>query len=296
MKFVPKIFDLPVKITHLVNLHYFEFANNYHTREDSHAFYELVYVDSGWLNIASEYYDGRLNQRQMILHLPDEPHALSCDKNVAPEVIIIEFIGECKELAPFAKKPFTLNTALQKLLAEIIREGFAAFAPPYDVPNMPELKRRPTKPYGAEQLIRNLLEEFWIRAVRSSDSRQIQTDSTKFADSEFVARIEQYIQENLSTHITIGELCLLFNTNKTTLHRAFRAATGATVVQRINRMRIHAAKTLIREQNLNFTQISEKVGFSSVHYFTRVFAQYEKITPSEYSKTIRARLAISDEI
>ena len=46
----------------------------------------------------------------------------------------------------------------------------------------------------------------------------------------------------------------------------------------------------MREGSLNLTQISENVGFSSIHYFSRIFKDKEKCYPSEYIKTIKAHL------
>ena len=36
-------------------------------------------------------------------------------------------------------------------------------------------------------------------------------------------------------------------------------------------MKIDAAKQLIRNQSLNFTQIADTMGYTSVHYFSRQF-------------------------
>lgn len=291
MKFVLKKFDTPVVVTRLANVHYFDFTGNYHTFSDKHDFCELVYADNGWLDITSDRYNGRLSQRQMILHLAGDSHSLSCDRSIAPEVIIIGFECDCPRLREFSERPTTLSGELQKLLAEIIRESVTVFAPPYNIPNTAEMKLRENYPYGAFQMIKNLLEEFLIRLIRSSDK---QTDALlqrpKSDDKNFIEAIKQYIEENLSSHITVSELCLLFNTNRTTLHNSFRLATGETPVTYINRRKIRLAKQLIREQNMNFTQISEELGFSSVHYFTRIFIQYEKLTPSQYAQMIKSRL------
>ena len=46
-----------------------------------------------------------------------------------------------------------------------------------------------------------------------------------------------------------------------------------------------AAKRMIKETSFNFTEISEKLGFSGVHYFSRLFKKHVGMTPSEYAKT-----------
>ena len=49
---------------------------------------------------------------------------------------------------------------------------------------------------------------------------------------------------------------------------------------------------------MNFTQISETLGYSSIHYFSRQFKKLTNMTPSEYASSIKAlseKTAISKE-
>ena len=39
---------------------------------------------------------------------------------------------------------------------------------------------------------------------------------------------------------------------------------------------------------MNFTQISEKLGYTSIHYFSRQFKKVTGMTPSEYASSIKA--------
>ena len=55
------------------------------------------------------------------------------------------------------------------------------------------------------------------------------------------------------------------------------------------KMKVEYAKELIREKNQNFTQISEFLGYSSIHYFSRQFKKITGMTPSEYTASIMAR-------
>ncbi|MBP3691913.1 MAG: helix-turn-helix transcriptional regulator [Clostridia bacterium] len=70
----------------------------------------------------------------------------------------------------------------------------------------------------------------------------------------------------------------------------FRQVYGETIISYINRKKITEAKKLLRGTDLNLTEISSQVGFSSVYYFSRTFKQYEKQSPTSYIKTIKSRL------
>ena len=49
-------------------------------------------------------------------------------------------------------------------------------------------------------------------------------------------------------------------------------------------LKVMEAKRLIDEEKLNFTEISEKLNFSSPYYFTKVFKKSVGLSPSEYKK------------
>ena len=52
-------------------------------------------------------------------------------------------------------------------------------------------------------------------------------------------------------------------------------------------MKIDTAKQMIRDNQLNFTQIADRLGYNSIHYFSRQFKQITTMTPSEYATSIR---------
>ncbi|MEG2232251.1 MAG: AraC family transcriptional regulator, partial [Lachnospiraceae bacterium] len=41
------------------------------------------------------------------------------------------------------------------------------------------------------------------------------------------------------------------------------------------------------EQHMNFTQISDFLGYNSIHYFSRQFKKTTGMTPSEYASSIK---------
>ena len=62
----------------------------------------------------------------------------------------------------------------------------------------------------------------------------------------------------------------------------------AGVIEFFTRMKIDFAKQLIRENDMNFTQISDFLGYSSIHYFSRQFKKLSGMTPTEYATSIKA--------
>ena len=50
-------------------------------------------------------------------------------------------------------------------------------------------------------------------------------------------------------------------------------------------------KRMIRENEYNFTEISEKLGFNTPQYFTTVFRRLSGMSPSEYAHSVKSKFA-----
>lgn len=289
MEYKLKEFNTQLTVSKIANVHYFEFINRYHTNEDHHDFCELLYVDRGAVTVHSDSYSGILSNGQLMIHRPNEKHFLECDDNINPNVIIIGFECSADELAYFATCPTPLSTDQKRLLSEAMKEGMNVYEPPYDLPNTPEMKKRPQYPFGADQLLKNYLESLLINLVRSVMNPH--TDATDSGGAtQKTASIYQYLTEHYAEKILLDNLCFLFGTNKTTLCREFKSTYGVTVATYINNLRIEEAKVLLRKNELSVTDISEKIGFSSIHYFCKAFKKTTGQTPREYLGSIRSKL------
>ncbi|MBQ8428510.1 MAG: helix-turn-helix transcriptional regulator [Clostridia bacterium] len=289
MEFILKSFKIDLKITRLANIHYFEFTPNYHTVNDSHEFCELVYVDKGSIEISSENYTGVLYQNQMILHGANQDHSLTCNEQIAPNIIIIGF--ECKSdaLDCLTRAPLTLTEELQKMLAEIIKEARAVYQPPYNVPNLKNMKKRKEFAFGADQMIKNYLQIFFIKCLRLFDeTHSAATSKKQSAEKTQIYEIKRYLDENYRQKITLEELCFLFNTNKTSLSVHFKQTFQKTIIEYLNALRIKRTKALLREGKYTLTQIADSMHMSSVHYLTALFKKHTGMTPTEYLRSVQS--------
>jgi two-component system response regulator YesN len=59
---------------------------------------------------------------------------------------------------------------------------------------------------------------------------------------------------------------------------------GITLVTYLNRYRVDHAKALLKNGDMNLTEIALETGFSSSAYFSRVFRQETGMSPSEYTR------------
>ena len=285
-----KEFDMPVNVTRIANVHYFEFVNLYNTKADSHNFYEIVYVDNGSIKVCADNYTGILTSGQMIMHSPCEKHSLMCEGEVSPNVIIIGFECKSAHLDSFSHSPVNLTADQKRLLAETVNEGINVYAPPYDIPNLLDMKKREAYPFGADQMLKLRLEIFLISLVRAKQALT-SPKITERTDTKLEA-VHRYINEHYKEKITLDNICFLFGINKTSLCQSFKEEYGITVLNYINKLKIAEAKKLLRENKLSVTEISENLGFNSIHYFCRLFKNTTGQSPKGYIKTVRSKLNI----
>ncbi len=289
MRYVLKEFDVGVCVSRIANIHYFEFTERYKTAPASHDFCELIYIDKGTLGIESEGFHGTLTGNCLLIHRAGEVHSLYCEGDLAPGVIIIGFECSSDELDRFSTHPTELCAGEKKLLSEILKDGMSVYAPPYDMPNTADMKKRESYPFGADQLLKNHLEELLICLVRRKKEEGSFLDVTDGGNT-VTSHVTQYLNEHFAEKIALDSLCFLFATNKTTLCREFRNEHGKSVLQYVNDLRIKEAKRLLRTKRYTATEIAERTGFGSLHYFSRAFKAGTGVSPQRYLDTVLSKL------
>lgn len=109
-------------------------------------------------------------------------------------------------------------------------------------------------------------------------------------ESELIDKVTAYMKDNLVGNLTLAHLCETFSVGRTHLSVLFKTKFDCGVLEYWNRLKIDKAKELIRQNSNNLTEISEMLGYNSLHYFSRQFKKTTGMTPSEYAKVLRERL------
>ena len=133
-------------------------------------------------------------------------------------------------------------------------------------------------------MLRILLEYFLIKLLREHGRADAQDENESPA---VINEIIKYVSDNCLEKITIDELAFLFKTNRASLCKDFKRATGKTVVEYINEKKFELAKRRILTSNATFTEISAELNFESIHYFTRFFKKMSGLTPKEFRKNAK---------
>jgi len=94
-----------------------------------------------------------------------------------------------------------------------------------------------------------------------------------------------YINENYYDDVTLAQMSTRLNFDPSYFCRIFKVALGTTFTEYLNFVRICKAEKLLSETEDSIIEISEKVGFSSVSYFNRIFKRFLNCTPKYYRAT-----------
>ncbi len=277
--------EIPVK--ELVSVHYFEFSKDYHFAGESHDFWELLYVDNGELGIKADDTEFKLKSGDIIIHRPNEWHAQLADGVTAPSVAIFSFKSSAQALESLGGKCFHMGSRQRTLISHILEESVKAFSNPLDELYTKKLVRRDNAPIGSEQLIKNYITELLISILRDEAS-PAESSLKRNIDSGLFADISAYMEERLGSKISLDDIARYAGISKTAVKQLFKQKAGFGACEFFTRMKIERAKEYIREGNYNFTEIAELLGYDSIHYFSRQFKNYVKMSPTEYSGSIRA--------
>lgn len=282
----------PVTIDKVYTVHYFEYMSDFTFSGESHDFWEFLCVDKGAVNVMADGRQYHLEKDDIIFHKPNEFHALSAIDKIAPNLVVISFecLSPCMEI--FSNRITTIQEHERNLLAHIILEAQNAFSSPLNDYKLSHLTRRDDPLFGCEQMLKLNLEMFLIGLIRRlahptlgivEESKSLK----KKNDTEIYQRVIAYLEQNIHNKLSIDQIAHDNLVGRSQLQKLFRQKHGCGIIEYFCQLKIDAAKRLIRANHMNFTQISDYLGYTSIHYFSRQFKQFTGMTPSEYSSSIK---------
>jgi AraC-like DNA-binding protein/mannose-6-phosphate isomerase-like protein (cupin superfamily) len=89
--------------------------------------------------------------------------------------------------------------------------------------------------------------------------------------SLLLSQAKLYIQDNLSDSLKLTDVACHLHISGRHLSRIFVSELGVSYSEFVQNERIQRACTLLKTTNLSIKDIAEETGFTTVHYFTRVF-------------------------
>lgn len=103
-------------------------------------------------------------------------------------------------------------------------------------------------------------------------------------DGKLLERIVKVVNMHLSdADFGVDELCLEVGVSRSQLHRKMKELTGIGAGEFVRNIRLEQAARMLKETEMNVSQVAYAVGFSNLGHFSKIFRTHFGIYPSEYS-------------
>ena len=102
------------------------------------------------------------------------------------------------------------------------------------------------------------------------------------AASNITEQFKKSLGINISKKIKINEYAEILNISPNHLNKCVKTITGKSAHDLLNEMLLLEAKVLLKQTNLNVTEIAYKIGKNEVSDFARFFKTQTGMRPSEY--------------
>jgi transcriptional regulator GlxA family with amidase domain len=113
---------------------------------------------------------------------------------------------------------------------------------------------------------------------------------TPHADS-VVRKCETWMQEHFRELDAIPRVVRESGIAERTLKRRFKAATGGTLIEYLQNLRVEEAKRLLEARDLPVDEVSAEVGYADTSFFRRLFKRMTGLTPSQYRRMFQSLVA-----
>lgn len=285
MEYIRTQLKKPLIIDGIYTIHYFEYTKDFAYSGEMHDFWEIVYADKKSVVITAGTKEMTLQAGQMYIHKPNEFHKIRCDGTSAANSVILSFDCACPELMSIAGIVITCSSNEKWLMGSIISEAMQAFSTPLGTAYTRVMEKSESGEFGCEQMIQLYMEQLLILLIRGN-RRNIPVK--KSDNNKLLLSVCEFLESNVEKKLCIGDIQKEFNVSASVIKRLFQSNMNCGIMEHFSRLKIDAAKQMIRENEFNFTEISEHLGFNTSQYFTTVFRRISGMTPSEYAHSVKS--------
>ena len=259
-----------IRVESICTFFYQELEQGHLVSGESHSMAELTYVDQGSLHSVADGQDLLLEQGDMALFAPYQWHMHYADTDVAPRIVTISFSVSGCDLSPLLNRRFSSGQKAADLLRKMLREQ--------------ELMN----PHSTDMIL-SLLQQLLITLLREAQAPAAKSQTPHFAnnENEIIRAAQQFISSHVREKLSVPAVAKGIDVSASYLTALFHKHLQISPGEYIRRIKLQESKQMIREGELNFTQIAEALQYSTVHHFSRQFKEKFGITPTEYAKSVR---------
>lgn len=151
--------------------------------------------------------------------------------------------------------------------------------------------------FSSANLVLYLIEKMVDRETAVYCSKHFQIDMSRVSQSPFIIfkgqrnhedklikQAQDFIEQNYQGEFTVDQLATQLFVNRRTLERRFKKATGNTLSEYMQRVRVEVAKRNFEQAPFPVKEVMYKVGYSDAKSFRKLFKKHVGLSPIEYKK------------
>lgn len=260
-----------LKVKNIYTFFYQEKEHGFLFSGEAHTMPELTYVDQGTIHSVADGQELVLEQGDMVLYGPNQWHMQYADIGVAPRFVTIVFDMEEGDLSSILGHKLQMPQRAVTLLQQMLREQ----------------ERMDTY---SDDMILALLNQLLLTLLRETaapTTEKLRTTNAIHSENEIIRRAQQYISGHIREKLSVPLVARMVDVSPSYLTALFHKNLQISPGEYIRRIKLQESKQMIREDNLNFTEIAAALQYSTVHHFSRQFKEKFGITPTEYAKSVR---------
>lgn len=243
--------------------------------------YEISYITSGSGSYHSNGVRYPVQAGDIYLNLPGEHHDGTADNNDPFRYYYIGF-GFDATKAEYSGNWLHVQRMFDQVQTPVVRDRFGIEPAFLGIFN--ELIH--LKPYS-DLLIETYIRQIILLTYRNffdSWEKQYSPQSGLDGSGSIIYDIIHFIDMHLEkgADFKLKELEESLGYSYSHLSHLFSQKTGFTIKMYFNRKRFEKAAELLQDDNFSITHISEKLGYLSIHTFSKAFRKWYGISPTEY--------------
>jgi len=237
-----------------------------------HGLYESLTIKGETIGI---YYFEEARAR--LKELEAELILIDCGLNHAQGLLLLE---KAKHLHSDVPVLFIATGGSEELAFKAFRTGARDYLPkPVDLAELRSIIKSLLK---LKRGSREKRSPFFRKALKDQSNFPF-TVSTDLPPN--ILKAIRYIEENFSEKINLTSCAKAASLSPYHFCRKFKKFTGMTPIKFVTQLRINKAKSLLAEEDMNITEVSEHVGFSDSSVFSALFKKMTGLSPREFKKS-----------
>lgn len=282
--FYPVVKDL--EITDIISFFYAEHTVDINFPGEIHDFWEFIYVEQGQALITAGEKQYILKKRELVFHKPGEFHSINFYENIPTKIIVSAFVCKSPCMQYFEHRFSTLTAIEQGYLYNTLKYG--GMVCPWASYNSNDQKSPTSEKL---HLIQSNLEILLLLLIQRKESPKIESRVISYTQmmhsKNLTQQIKDYLQKHLTENLTLEQISNDLSSSLSNLKQLFRQNTNQGIMDYFIDLKMNEAKRLMRDSELNISQISYHLGYSDISYFSRLFKRRQHMSPTEYLNSLK---------